>query len=162
MKPMDLAKAIALAMLLGLIAQSSRAQTQQQMDEINTLSQKDWTDTLDYCEWLLNAQYWFEHSESEYAKQVFGELNLGAADDTALRSIVGDFNEGHDQLMAAYYAKLDSPDWTPETQVKLIRELVSATNHARELIKTKLSPDGAAKVDSVVLRNVRHSDEPKR
>jgi hypothetical protein len=151
-----LASAIAVAMLLGPFTQSAPAQTQQQIAEISALSPKDWTDTLDYCEWLLNAQYWIDHSDSEYAKEVFAELNLSAADDAALRSIVADFNKRHDQLMAENYAKLASPEWTPETQAKLIQDLVDATNDAIKLMKTKLSADGASKVDDLVLRSVRH------
>lgn len=77
---------------------------------------------------------------------------MSAGDEAAFRSIVRDFNKRHDQLMAANYAKLDSGEWTPETQTKLIKDLVDATNDAMELLKTKLSADGARKVKNVVLR----------
>ena len=155
MKAMTLAKAVALAVLLSLFGQRAPAQTQQQIAEMNLLSEKNWTDTLDYCDWLLDAQYWTEHSDSEYAKQFFMELNLSAADESAFRSIVGDFNKRHDQLMADNYAKLDSHEWTPETQTQLIKDLVNATNDAIKLIKTNLSADGASKVDNAVLPAVQ-------
>jgi len=149
---MSTAKTIALAILLGLLAQWAPAQTEHQIAEMNMLSEKDWTDTLDYCSWLLDAQFWIEHANSEYAKQFFMGLNLSAADDAALRSIVGDFNKRHNQLMADNYAKIDSGEWTTETQTKLIKDLVDATNDAIKLIKSNLSADGARKVNNVVIR----------
>jgi hypothetical protein len=54
-------------------------------------------------------------------------------------------------------AKLDTPDWTPEVQTKLIKDLVEATNDAIKLIKTNLSADGAKSVDSVAIGNEHHS-----
>jgi len=54
--------------------------------------------------------------------------------------------------MADNYAKIDSAEWTTETQTKLIKDLVDATNDAIKLIKTNLSADGARKVDNVVIR----------
>lgn len=158
MKTTRLAMTIALAIFLGLSAHSLRAQTTQQIAEMNALSEKDWTDTLDYQDWLLNAQYWTEHSDSEYAKQFFAELNLSATDQDALRSIVSDFNKQHAQLMSDYYAKLDNPDWNSETQVKLIQALVHATKDAIQRIQTGLSADGVSRVDAAVLRSVLHSE----
>jgi hypothetical protein len=156
-KALALAKAIALATLFGLCARMTPAQTQHQVDEMNLLTEKDWTDTLDFGEWLLNAQFWFEHPDSQYAKQFFADLHLSAADEAAFRTIVRDFNKRHDQLMEDSCAKLDAPDWTPEVQTKLIKDLVDATNDAIKLIKTNLSADGAKSVDSVALGNAHHS-----
>jgi len=149
---MVLAKPITFGILVGLVAQSSPAQTEQQIAEIKMLSEKDWTDTLDYCDWLLDAQFWIEPSDSEYAKQFFMGLNLSAADEAAFRSVVKDFNKRHDQLMADNYAKINRREWTTETQTKLINDLVDATNDAIKLIQTNLSADGARKVSNVVLR----------
>jgi hypothetical protein len=148
MKPVPAAKVIALAILFGVFAQWARAQTKQQLAEVHSISEKDWTETLDYCDWLLNAQFWIEHPDSEYAKQFFAELNLSAADDVAFGGIVADFNKRHDQLMADSYAKLDSSEWTPETQTKLVLDLVDTTNDAIRRIETDLSAEGASKVDS--------------
>lgn len=158
MKATRLALTIALAIFLGLSAHSLPAQTAQQLAEMNVLSEKDWTDTLDYQDWLLNVQYWAEHPDSEYAKQFFADLNLSATDQDALRSIVSDFNKRHAQLMSEYYAKLDSPDWTSETQVKLVQALVHATKDAIQRIQTGLSADGVSRVDAVVLRSTLHSN----
>lgn len=151
MKGMALARRIALSTLLSLFVQRVPAQTEHQIAEINMLSEKDWTDTLDYCDWLLDAQYWIDHAGSQYAKQFFGKLNLSGADQAAFRGIVGDFNKRYAQLMANNYAKLEGPEWTPETQTQLIKHLVDATNDAIRLIKTNLSVDGARDVDTVAL-----------
>jgi hypothetical protein len=139
---------IALAIFFALFASWAPAQTQQQLAEVHSISEKDWTDTLDYCGWLLNAQFWIEHPDSEYAKQFFAQLNLSAADDAAFRGIVADFHKRHDQLMADSYAKLDSSAWNPETQTELVLDLVATTNDAIRRIRTDLSADGARKVDS--------------
>jgi hypothetical protein len=60
-KALALARAIALATLFGLCVRMTPAQTQRQVDEMNPLTEKDRMDTLDYGEWPLNAQFWFEH-----------------------------------------------------------------------------------------------------
>ena len=65
MKALALAKAIALATLFGLCTRMTPAQTQHQVEEMNLLTEKDWTDILDFGEWLLNAQFWFEHPDSQ-------------------------------------------------------------------------------------------------
>jgi hypothetical protein len=156
-KALALAKAIALATLFGLGVRMTPAQTQHQVDEMHLLTDKDWTDSLDFGEWLLNAQFWFEHPDSLYAKQFFADFHLSAADEAAFRTIVRDFNKRHDQLMEESCAKLDTPDWTPEVQTKLIKDLVDATNDAIKLIKTNLSADGAESVESVAIGNAHHS-----
>jgi hypothetical protein len=151
MRALTIAKAIALATLFALSPRTTPAQTQHQIYEMNLLTENDWTETLNYGGWLLNAQFWFEHSDSTYAKQFCAGLQLSAADDAAFRTIVRDFNKRHDQLMEESYSKLDGPDWTPEEQTRLVKDLVDATNDAIKLIKTNLSADGARTVDSAAL-----------
>jgi hypothetical protein len=164
MKPLALVKAIpgaphaalacgvcALAILLVLYAPIAPAQTEQQLAEIHELTETDWTNTLDYGQWLLNAQFWFDHSDSQFAKDFFAGLNLSPADDSAFRSIVRDFTMRHDQLMADSYAKLDTPAWTPEDQTKLTKDLVNAANDAIQGLKSNLTPDGANNVNAVAL-----------
>ena len=153
MKTMALARAIAIGVLCGLLSQFAPAQTVQRLAEIHRLSEREWTDSLDYCEWLLNAQYWIEHPEPEYAKQFLSGMKLSRADDTALRSIVADFNKRHDQLMADQYAKIDRGEWTTDDETKLVEDRVAATNDAIKLIQTKLSAEGANEVDDLVLRS---------
>lgn len=135
MKGMTLARTIALSTLLGLFAQRVPAQPEHQIAEINMLSEKDWTDTLDYCDRLLDAQYWIDHADSQYAKRFFGKLNLSGADQAAVRGIVGDFNKRYAQSRANNYAKLEGPEWTPETHTQLIKDLADATNDAIRLSK---------------------------
>jgi hypothetical protein len=67
---------------------------------MNMLSKQDWT-----------VQHWIEQFVS-IRQAVFVELNLSAADESALRSIAADFNKRHDQLMLND-AKLDSPNGSP-------------------------------------------------
>ena len=149
MKAIPPAKIMALAILFCLFAHPAQAQTPQQLAEINSIGENDWIYTLDYCGWLLDARFWIDHPDSEYAKPFFADLNLSAADDAAFRTIVADFNTRDEQLMADHYAKLESNEWTPEAQSKLIHDLIDATNDAIHRIKTNLSPDGTQKFDSV-------------
>ena len=151
MNTMTLAKTIALALLLGLFAQRAQAQTPQQLAETNSISEKDWTDTLDYGGWLLDAQFWFDHPDSEYAKEFLADLNLNASDDAAFRTIVADFNKRHDQLLADDYAKLNRDEWTPEAETKVTKDLIDATNEAVERIKANLSADGVTNVRNAFL-----------
>lgn len=151
MKTMTLATTIALGILFTLFAQTLAAQTQQQLAEANSISEKDWTDTLGYYGWLVDARFWFDHPDSASAKQFFAELNLSAADDAAFRTIVADFNKRHDQLMADDYAKLTGNEWTPETETKLTKDLIDATNEAIERLKTNLSADGVKNVHNAFL-----------
>lgn len=153
MKALPLAKLIALAVLFGLSVRPTTAQTERQRADMNLLTETDWTDTLNYGAWLLNAQFWFEHSDSQYAKAFFTGLNLSATDDAAFRTILRDFNKRHDQLLAQSYAKLDDPGWTPEDQTKLTTDLIDATNHAIKSIKTNLSADGAKSIATAALGN---------
>ena len=146
-----LAKTIALGILFALFPQLLPAQTPQQFAETNSISEKDWTDTLDYCGWLLDAQFWFDHPDSESAKQFVAELNLSTADESAFRVIVADFNKRHDQLVADHFAKLDRDEWTPETETKLIKDLLDATNGAVERIKASLTADGVKNVQNAFL-----------
>lgn len=149
MKAIAVTKTIALAILFGVFVQRAPAQTQQQIDEINRISEQDWTDTLDYGGWLVDAQFWIDHPDSEFSKEFFAQLNLSSIDDAAFRGIVADFNKRHDQLMADDYAKLNSNEWTPDTETKLIQDIVDATNDAIQRLKTNLSAEGVRKVDSV-------------
>jgi hypothetical protein len=151
MKKMTIAKTIALVSLFGLLALRAPAQTPQQLAEAKSISEKDWTDTLDYCGWLLDAQFWIDHADSEYAKQFFAELNLSATDEAAFRTIVVDFNKRHDLLMAEEYVKLTRAEWTPETQTKLTKDLIDATNDTIERIKTDLSPEGMKNIQNAFL-----------
>jgi hypothetical protein len=139
-------KMIAFAIFFCVFAPRVLGQTEQQLAEIKSISDQDWTTTLDFSGWLLDAQFWIDHPDSEYAKQFFAQLNLSAADDAAFRAIVADFNKRHDQLMADNYAKLDRNEWTPETETKLLKDLLDATNDALQRIKTNLTADGANKV----------------
>ena len=152
MKVIASAKAISLAILFCLFAQRAPTQTQQQVAEINSISEDDWVYTLDYSGWLLDAQFWIDHPDSESAKQFFAELNLSLADDAAFRTIVANFNKRHDQLMSDNYAKLNANEWTPEIETKLLRDLLDATNDALQRFKTNLSPEGAQKFDNVFHR----------
>lgn len=151
MKSFSLIKVILLATLFILCARTTPAQTEHQLAEMNQLTEQDWTDTLDYGEWLLNAQFWFDHSDSQYAKDFFADLHLSAGDDAKFRTIVRDFTKRHDQLLADSYAQLDTADWTPEAQTKLTKDLVDATHDAIQLIKSNLTADGARSVDVAAL-----------
>ena len=156
-KAMTFAKIMALAIPFCLFAHPAQAQTPQQLAEINSISESDWIYTLDYCDWLLNAQFWIDHPDSEYRKQFFAELNLSPADDAVFRTIVADFGKRHEQLIADHYAKLKNNEWTPEAETKLIHDLIDSTNDAIQRIKTNLSPDGAQKFDSVFHRTPNFS-----
>jgi hypothetical protein len=146
-KALTIAKSILVGTVLSLCAQITPAQSQAQLDDMNQLSEKDWTDTLDYGEWLLNAQYWFDHSDSVSAKQFFAGVHLSDADDSAFRTIVRDYNKRHDQLMQESYAKVETRDWTTVDQVKLTKALVDAANDAIKQIHANLTEDGAKAVD---------------
>jgi hypothetical protein len=145
-KAISLPNVIALAALFALYPGIARAQTDRQLAQVHQLTESDWTDTLDYGEWLLNAQYWFDHSDSPYAKEFFASLNLSPADDAAFRTIVRDFTKRHDQLLADSYAQLDTPDWTPEAQTKLTKDLVDTTHDAIQRINSNLTAGGAKSV----------------
>jgi hypothetical protein len=151
MKPRTLALSILFASFFALCAQITPAQTQTQLDEMNRLSEKDWTDALDYGEWLLNAQFWFEHSDSVYAKQFFAGVHLSDADDAAFRAVVGDYVKRHDELMQESYAKVETREWTTEDQVKLTEALAGAANDAIQQIHSKLTADGAKAVDAAAV-----------
>lgn len=142
-------KAIAVAVLLGLFAENAPPQTEPHAPG-KTVSEKD-LDTLDYCLWFLRAQYWIDHPDAAYGKEFSKQLNLSPADEAAFRSIVGDFNKRHEQLLAEHYRKIKNREWTPETETKLIGDLVAATNDTIALIKTNLSAAGAMKVDNLML-----------
>ena len=105
----------------------------------------------DYCLWFLRAQYWIDHPDAAYGKEFSKQLNLNPADEAAFRSIVGDFNKRYEQLLAEHYRKIKNREWTPETETKLIGDLVAATNDTIALIKTNLSAAGAMKVDNLML-----------
>ena len=145
-------KGMALIILFGLLAQNAPSQTEHQNPQSNTISEKDLTDTLDYCHWFLDVQYAIDHPNSNYAKELFTQLNLGPADEAAFRTIMGDFNKRHDELMANHYAKIKIGDWTPETETQLIRDLIDGTKDAINAIRAHLSPGGARKVDNFVVR----------
>lgn len=157
MKTISLASALALVTLFALSARSAPAQTDRQLAEVHQLTDNDWTDTLDYGEWLLNAQFWFDHSDSPYAKDFFAGLDLSPDDQGAFGTIVRDYNQRHQALMAASYAKLDSPDWTPETETQLIKDLVDATHSAIQQIDSNLTPDAAKKVNAAAVSTYPHS-----
>lgn len=146
MNAMSPAKVLAFAIFFCVFAPLIPAQTPQQVAQAKSISELDWTDTLDYFGWLLDTEFWIDHPQSEYAKQFFAELNLSAADDTAFRTIVADFGKRHEQLMAEHYAKLNRNDWTPEAETKLIHDLIDATNQAIQRIRTDMSPDGVTHV----------------
>jgi hypothetical protein len=146
-KALTIAKSVLLGTVLSLCAQITPAQSQaQQLEEMNQLSEKDWTDSLDYGEWLLNAQYWFDHSDSPYAKQFLAGVHLSDADNSAFRTAVSDYNKRHDQLMQESYAKVETREWTTEDQVKLTKALVDAANDAIKQIHANLTDDGAKAV----------------
>lgn len=157
MKALSLAKGMALATLFILSPRTAPAQTDQQLAEVHQLTETDWTDTLDYGEWLLNAQFWFDHSDSQFATDFFADLDLSPADQAAFHTIVHDYNQRHNDLMAASYAKVDAPDWTPETETKLVEDLVDAGHDAMQRIKSNLSPHGAQKVNIAALGTDPHS-----
>jgi hypothetical protein len=142
-------KAIAVAILLGLFAENAPPQTEPHTPS-KMVSEKD-LDTLDYCLWFLRAQYWIDHPDTAYGKEFSKQLNLNPADEAAFRSIVGDFNKRHEQLLAEHYRKIKNREWTPETETQLIGDLVAATNDTIARIKTNLSAAGAMKVDNLML-----------
>jgi hypothetical protein len=150
-------KTITLAILLGLFAQFAPARMTAQNTQASAPSEKDLTDTLDYSLWLLRVQYGIDHASSGYAEEVFKKLKLSPDDETALRAIVAEFAKRHDQLMAEHYAKIDSNEWTPDAETQLVNNLVAVANDAIQQIHTKLTADGAKRVDNVVLRNDQDS-----
>jgi hypothetical protein len=157
MKRTTLPKTFVLALLLALSPHLLPAQTPEQLADMNLLADKDWTDTLDYGEWLLNAQFWIEHPDSEFARQFFAGLNLSPADDAAFRKIVADYTKQHDQLMAADYPKVDSPDWSVASETKLLTDLRDLANNSIQLLHSNLTPDGARQVDTAVLGTAPHT-----
>jgi hypothetical protein len=159
MKALLLAKALALAALFTLTPRFTPAQTEQQLAEVHQLTEADWSDTLNYGEWLLNAQFWLDHSDSSYAKEFFAGLDLTPTDQSAFRTIVTNFNQRHNDLMAASYAKLATPAWTPEAQTELIKDLVDATHDAMQQIKSDLTPSAAQKVAAAALSTDPYSNK---
>jgi hypothetical protein len=150
-------KAIALGILLAFFAQIAAAQVLSEDAQTSAPSEKDLSDTLDYSLWLVRLQYWIGHPSSGEGEEIFKKLNLSPADATALRTIAAEFNERHDQLMAEHYAKIDKNEWTPETETRLIENLVMVTNDAIKRIHTSLTEGGAKRVDTLVLSNDQDS-----
>jgi len=159
MKALPLVKALALVAFFTFSPRFTPAQSEHQLAEVHELTETDWSDTLNCGEWLLNAQFWLDHFDSPYAKEFFAGLDLTPTDQSTFRTIVTNFNQRHNNLMAASYAKLATPAWTPEVQTQLIKDLVDATHDAMQQIKSNLTPSAAQRVDAAALSTDSHSNK---